>query len=198
MKRMFVMALVCFLGIHHATHAQDKTTHAIQLPQVLTVQPAEKVGVYNLFFNGPVVDKLILSLYDSDGNLLSNKSFRDMGSFELPYNLRNAGAGHYTWVAKSSLGTVEQSLTYTGVPNPEIRLVANQEAKKLKLILDDATQEPLTVSIFDERQRLLHTQTVSAEDYEQYYNLEQLNGSYVTFVVTNPTGKSSKESVVLR
>ena len=195
---MFVIAMVCFLGIHVATHAQDNTTHAIQLPQVLQVKSAGKIGVYNVAFSGPMVDKLTLSLYDGDRNLLSSKSFQNMGSFELPYNLRNAGADAYTWVAKSSLGTVEQSLTYTGVPNPEIKLVSNQDSKKLKLILDDATQEPLTVSIFDERQRLLHSQTVSPEDYEQYYNLEQLNGSYVTFVVTNPTGKSSKESIALR
>ena len=85
------------------------------------------------------------------------------------------------------------------MPRPAITLIPNNSSDRLKLIVSDQTEEEVTVSLFDEEDNLLHTQKVDPASYEQHYNLEQLTGSYVTFVVTNDeTGKSSSESFALK
>jgi len=198
MKRMFVIAMVLFLGLSHSTTAQDNTTHAIQLPQVLDVQPTDKAGVYQATFTGPMTEKVVLSLFDEEGHRLSSKQLRNTATFSQLYNLQSVAAGDYTWKLETPYTTVSSTVAYEGLPEPAITLLPSREPSRLRLLLEDSAQEPLTVSVFDEKDRLLHMQTVSPEKYEQNYNLAQIEGSTVTFVVMNSLGKTASETYRIR
>ena len=198
MKRMIVMTMVAFLGICHSTHAQDHTTHAAASTARFQIIPMEKPGVFQASYSGPQSKKIIVSLFDESQVLLASKAFSNVGAFSQQYNLRAVDPGEYTWVVRTSEGKILETLSYEGLPRPAITLLPDASSDRLKLICADASNEALTISLFDEEDHLLHSQKVGPADYEQLYNLEKLSGSYVTFVVTNETGKTSSESFALR
>ncbi len=198
MKRMIVMTMVAILGICHSTQAQDHTTHAVLSTARFQIIEMEKPGVFQASYSGPQSKKIMVSLLDEDQVLLSSKTFSNVGSFSQQYNLRAVDPGEYTWVVRTAEGKILETVDYKGLPRPAITLLPDASSDRLKLICADASNEALTISLFDEKDHLLHSQKVGPADYEQLYNLEKLSGSYVTFVVTNETGKTSSESFALR
>ena len=199
MKRMIVMTMVALLGIFHSTQAQDHTTHAPSSSSRFQVIPTGKPGVFQASYSGPMSKTILVSLVDEDQVILSTKVFNNLGSFSQQYNLRAVEPGEYTWVVRTAEGKTAETLSYEGLPRPAITLIPDSSSDRLKLIVSDQSKEEVTVSLFDEEDHLLHTQKVDPTSYVQHYNLEQLTGSYVTFVVTNDeTGKTSSESFALK
>jgi len=197
MIRMMIIGLALIVTASLTTVAQDTTTHAST--NLFSVQPSSKPGYFRVDYTCPIPGNVTVKVYDEDGYLLVDKAHPSTNSFAQDYNFVSAPRGEYTFVVQTPMGIKQSVVEYSGIGLPDFSLEPTANPQKLRLVVNEPTKYPFTIFIRDEEGNLLHSQTIDRKDqFEQLYNMEQVQSSRVTFVVMNQIGDSVSETYSFR
>lgn len=193
MNRMIVVGMVFILGMNLSTIAQDTTTHAST--GIFDVQLTDQKGIFKVNYLGIIPGNVIVKVYDQDGTELIQKIYSRTRQFTQLYNFGTAPKGRYTFVATTPVGKDVEEIYFSGISLPELEVSSTEEPSKIRLTMKNADGRPLTLILQDAASNRIHTQTVEvAGKVEQVYDLAQLPGKEVTFVVVNELGQSRKKT----
>jgi len=193
MNRMIVIGMVFILGMSLSTIAQDTTTHAST--GIFDVQPTDQKGVFRVNYLGIIPGNVIVKVYDQKGTELIQKIYPRTRQFSQLYNFGTAPEGKYTFVTTTPVGKDVEEVYFSGISLPELEVASTEDPSKLRLIMKNTDGRPLTLILEDEASNRIHSQTVKAAGkVEQVYDLTQLPGKEITFVVVNELGQSRQET----
>lgn len=192
MIRMIVIGMVSILGMNLSVIAQGTTTHAST--SLFDVLPTDQKGIFRVNYQG-IHGDITVDVYDQQGNNILHKEYPKTHQFSQLYNFETAPEGKYTFVAMTPLGKDEEVIYFDGISLPELEVVSTEDPSKLRLIMKNYDGRPVTLVLKDENLNSVHTQTVNAVGkVEQVFNVSQLPGKEVTFVVFNELGQTKSET----
>lgn len=162
----------------------------------MTVVSFKGSEVFKVIYKGSTSGKVKLNIFDSQGRVIHSGSVAGKDGFICPLNFKGLPSGKYTIELIDDHGSHEE----------EVDHVQKYERKRIhvsKLVSEDgkflftvanAQNEPITIRIYDQYQRLLHTgsKTVNGDVAQVYRMTHGL--SHYTFEVSDAAG--NKKSFV--
>lgn len=155
---------------------------------------------YDLYYVSESNEAVYVSIYDAQGELVSQDRIKDYMSFKRTYNFRNLASGNYTVVVRNEEGKGSQKVFH----HPEstnMKMILSQipDSKKFKLHMGQFdTSTPVKVKVYNSNNQLIFVDQVnSAEGFSKVYDLQKFKDSEVRFTIVNGTESITKRQSLL-
>lgn len=139
----------------------------------ITVVSAKGSEVFKVIYKGTTSGKVKLSIFDPNGKTVLSESIQGRQGFICPLNFKGLPSGSYTIELVDDQGSFQESVLY--VPSTDLKRIHAtplEGGKKVLLAIANAQNERISISIYDEEQRLLHTETKTLQgDFAKVYKV---------------------------
>ena len=173
--------------------ALSTNAFAIDAPSMKVI-PATAGNIFTLHYQTPS-GIVKVSILDRNSNVVFSEFINETSSFTRPYNFSQLAAGEYKIVVSDKSGRQEQVVKYgIAVKKSYIKVSeVNKEESRFALNIGTATEERVTVRIYDNAKGLIHEQEVEVNgNYGLIYNLSKVRSSeksIVMFEVSTSAGQ---------
>lgn len=161
----------------------------------LEVIRGKESGIFKVIYEGEGQVKATVNVLDREGNLVYTKYVKGGNGFHLPMDFKDLGSGEYQIEVKEGSDTWTKTILYTAQSrkNSSIQNVAVSKLKdsgKYLLSIAKSGGEAVTISVFNENDYLLHTETIKADrDVAVVYDVKGISGMS-KFQITDKAGYS--------
>lgn len=183
MKKLFVMFGV-LMFISSVSFAGE-----VNAPKATATKVSLKDGIVKIFYRSENSDRVKVTIYDTDSNVIFSEQIKSESSFVRPYNLENLPYGEYTVVLEDKNGRTEEKVSYL---KKEVEVFASIISKKdsrgAVIALFSKGEAEVTYRMLDSEKNVLYseTQKVNGQDTKSF-NLEKVQGA-VTIEVSDSNG----------
>ena len=182
-KSIYLVAFLLMGAV--ASFGNDDPTSSV------AVLAAKGKDVFRVIYKNENADNVKVRLYNANDEMIHSASISNTKGFILPLNLGKLSFGEYRVELTDANGKHIERIVYENVKavdNIRISRLATAEGKFMVSVMS-ATNEKVTVKIFDSYNNLLHNEVKSVNgDFAQVYNVKNLTGA-CTFEVSDDAGR---------
>jgi hypothetical protein len=185
---LFVCVLVSTLAFANGTVEPNESA------STLAVTNSNGSSVFKLYYKGEQAGMVSVSILDKNNKTVFYESIRNKNGFVRPYNFSDLGAGTYTLVIEDKQGKQTKEITYTARKIEKvINLVKMQEAGKYLLSVKSTASDRITVSVYDQFNKLIHSQDKDVKNtFAEVLNLKSINQFTIEISDSNGVLKTLK------
>jgi hypothetical protein len=167
-------------------------TFGNNLPKAeVAVVPSKGSEVFKVIYKAEAANKVKVNLYNSKSELIFSEIMGTTAGFILPLNFTKLNFGEYKLELIDATGKRTENISYQPaktVQNIRISKLGTSNDKFLVSVMS-ATNEKVTVRIFDHFNNLLHNEVTSVSGaFAQVYTVKNLSGT-CTFEVSDAEGR---------
>lgn len=156
----------------------------------MAVVVAKGSEVFKVIYKGSASGKVKLNVFDSQGRIIHSASLGGKDGFICPLNFKGLPSGNYTIELIDDHRSHQQKVNYVTVHERKsihVSKLMNEDGKFLFSVAN-AQNEPITIRIYDQHQRLLYSASKNLEgDFAQVFRMaEGLN--HYTFKISDAAG----------
>ena len=144
--------------------------------------------------------EVCVTIYDAEGNKVSNKTIKDAKSFRRTYDFSKLTPGKYKVVVKNADGTSNEVINYK-VKKALLQTFVTKipDSKSVKVHVGAFNHErPVTVIIYNQNNKLIHTEKIKKKNsFSKVYDLSGTDAKSVNVRVFND-GESKSFSYALK
>ncbi|HPM30418.1 MAG TPA: hypothetical protein PLJ60_08770 [Chryseolinea sp.] len=132
-----------------------------------------------------------VNIYNAEAKVIFSKVVSNAGGFILPLNFNGLNAGEYTIELIDGTGTKVEKVNFQPSAKSSLNVHVSKmsEEGKFLLAIANSKDEEVTVTIYDNFENVLHTETKKLDgDFAQVYALKGKASSY-TFEISDKSGK---------
>lgn len=183
MKKLFVMFGVLMI-ISRVAFAGE-----VNVPKATATKVDLKDGIVKIFYRSENSDRVKVTIYDADSNVIFSEQIKQESSFVRPYNLKNLPYGEYTVVLEDRNGRTEEKISYNKKSTEVFASIINKKDSRgamVALFSKDATE--VTYRILDDQKNVLYSEVHNVKGQDtKVFNLEKILGA-VTIEVSDSNG----------
>lgn len=189
LKSILAAALVLTSAV---TFANDSNSNK------LVVIRGQESGIFKVIFEGKDQVNATVSVLDVTGKVVFNENINGKNGFILPMNFKGLKTGEYTIEVKNGANTLVETINYTPytrtvepstIQNVHVSKLSNNGKYLLSVI--KSGNEPITISVFNAKNELVHFETRRAEgDFAVLYDVTAIPG-VSKFEITGNAGYSA-------
>lgn len=157
----------------------------------VAVLPVKGAEVFKVIYKNDIMSTVKVKLYNSNSEVIFAETFNNTEGFILPLNFSKLSFGEYKVELSDETGKRVEKISYQPakpVDNIRISKIATEEGKFLVSVMS-ASNEQVTVKIFDNYNNLLHNEVKAVNgSFAQVYTLKNLSGA-CTFEVSDNAGR---------
>jgi hypothetical protein len=191
MKLKSILA-AAFVLMSAVTFANDSNSNK------LVVIRGQESGIFKVIFEGKDQVSATVSVLDVTGKVVFTETINGKNGFILPMNFKGLKAGEYTIEVKQGGNTLVETITYAAYTRTvEPSTIQNVHLAKLSnngkylLSVTKSGNEPITISVFNTKNELVHFETRKAEgDFAVVYDITAIPG-VSKFEITGNAGYSA-------
>jgi hypothetical protein len=191
MKLKSILA-AAFVLMSAVTFANDSNSNK------LVVIRGQESGIFKVIFEGKDQVNATVSVLDVTGKIVFTETISGKNGFILPMNFKGLKSGEYTVEVKHGGNTLVETINYSAYTRTvEPSTIQNVHVAKLsnngKYLLSVAKSgnEPITISVFNTKNELVHFETRKAEgDFAVVYDITAIPG-ISKFEITGNAGYSA-------
>lgn len=146
--------------------------------------------IFKVIYKGASTGKVKLNILNSQKRVIYSETISGLNGFICPVNFKGLASGNYTIELVDNTGRYQEQVTYKPVSELKsihVSKLAHEEGKYL-LAVANAQDEPISVRIFDELQRVLYNESKTLKgDYAEVFKLVNDRKGY-TFEVSDAAG----------
>lgn len=141
-------------------------------------------SVFGLIYKPQEKSNVKVSIYNEAHRLVFTEWIFQSTGFSRPYNFSQLGYGKYTVEVVDKTGMRSEEIDYRAHSEKLVRIVRLKEESKFLCTLIGSRPEYITLNIYDNANRLLHTESSNLSgDFAKLYSLIGVQGGCVFEVI---------------
>lgn len=156
----------------------------------LTVVSLKGSEVFRVIYKGATPGKVKFNILDAKGKTILAQTVDGANGFIMPVNFKGLDSGDYTFEIIDNGEKYSEKVAYTpfyDLKKIHVSKIIKEEGKFL-LAIANAQNEPISVKIYDETQRLVYNESKTLSgDFAQVFAIEDTTKGY-TFEVSDENG----------
>lgn len=184
MKKLVVMFGVLMI-ISRVAFAGD-----VNAPKATATKVSLKGDVVKIFYRSENSDKVRVTIYDANANIIFSEQIKSESSFVRPYNLENLPYGEYTVVIEDKNGKTEEKVSYVNNKGTKslASIISKKESRGVIVALTSKGDADVTYRLLDNEKNVLYSETQKVNGQSaKSFNLEKVKGA-VTIEVSDSSG----------
>lgn len=180
MKHLKIAAVVFLVISASALKAED--------PKELQMQIISKSDqTFKVIYTAAEKAAVRINIYDWNHKLIFSDHIGSTAGFSKPYNFKKLPEGKYTFeISSNGITSREEVSHYPQTKRATVKafVFPTKEAGKFQLMVMANRMAPVTISILDQNNQILHEERVDADkNFGKVYNLNNLTANSARFVV---------------
>jgi|GEM_PF-891841 len=183
MKQLKIAAIALLSVATFSLNAADPGDKELKV-QVL----AKADQTFKVIYEAEEKSAVAVTIYDAKRKRIFSDIITNTDGFSKPYNFSSLPEGKYTFEIESNgIKSTEVVSNEKTVARPAIKafVMPMKESGKFQLMVMSNHMAPVTISILDNNNKVLHKESVdSPETFGKVYNLSDIKAGAARFVVT--------------